>query len=307
MGLLLALGLVTVSFSGYFGLDRLPVLAQVTAFRTQWAMVAAVVALVLGWWFRAAVIPLVLVVLASGALLLPRVTSEAVTPGGARLTVFSANVRFDGADPSSLADAIRTSGADVVALPEASRSYAAGLAERLRRAGQDYVVGGDSPVREDSVNTSILVRASLSPAFTESPAGLSNSAVTATLRLGTRTVTVQAVHPSSPVPGGEHAWHRDLELLRPGCRRQQPTVLLGDFNATLDHSGLRDLLDAGCTDAAQSTGHGLVGTWPQRAPRWLGATIDHVLAAGGVSAVSYGVVDDPGSDHRAVTAVLTVD
>lgn len=281
-------------------------LAQVTAFRTQWAMVAAAVALVLGWWLRAAVIPLVLIVLASGALLVPRVIADPAPSGGTRLTVFSANVRVDGADPAALADAIRTSGADVVALPEASRFYATGLAERLRQTGDDYVVGGDSTVRDDSVNTSMLVRASLSPKFSDGPAGLSNSAVTATLRLGNRTMTVQAVHPSSPVPGDERAWHRDLELLRPGCGRQQATVLLGDFNATLDHSGMRELFGAGCADAAQDAGHGLVGTWPQGAPRWLGASIDHVLSAGGVSAMSYRVVDDPGSDHRAVTAVLTV-
>lgn len=269
-------------------------------------MVAVVAAVVLGWWLRAAVIPLVLLVLVSGALLVPRVTDSAVISGAARLTVFSANVRFDNADPAALADAIRTSGADVVALPEASRFYAADLAERLRRVGDDFVVGGDSTRREASVNTSMLVRASLSPDFGEGPTGLSNSAVTATVRLGATAVTVQAVHPSSPVPGDEQAWHRDLQLLRPGCGAEQPTVLLGDFNATLDHSGLRDLLDAGCTDAAQDTGHALVGTWPQRAPRWLGATIDHVLSAGGVSTISYGVVDDPGSDHRAVAAVLSV-
>lgn len=220
--------------------------------------------------------------------------------------MFSANVRFDGADPAALADAIATSGADVVALPEASRSYAAGLAERLRRAGGDYVVGGDSTVRDNSVNTSMLVRASLSPEFSDGPSGLSNSAVTATVRLEGTSVTVRAVHPSSPVPGDERAWHRDLELLQPGCRAERPTVQLGDFNATLDHSGLRDLIAAGCTDAAQSTGHALVGTWPQRARRWLGAAIDHVLSTGGVSPVSYGVLDDPGSDHRAVTAVLAV-
>ena len=82
-------------------------------------------------------------------------------------------------------------------------------------------------------------------------------------------------------------------------------ILAGDFNATLDHPELRDLLDRGYTDAADAVGEGLVWTWPaRRRSRALPLTIDHVLVDRGCAWSASTVVRVPGSDHRAVIAVL---
>ncbi len=303
--MLLALGLVVVSFAGSVGLDRLPVLAQVTAFRAQWALVGVGVAVLLGWWLRAAALPLLGVLLLSVGLLVPRVVS-ADPPAGVELRVYSANVRLSSADVDALAASVAAQGSDVVALPEASRRYAERLADRLREQGLDYAVDGSDRRSRGSVNTTMLVRSTLDPRFVDGPEGLSNSTIAAVVQVDGRSVRIEAVHPTSPVPGDEGSWADDLARLQPSCRTDAPTVVLGDLNATLDHSGLREAIDAGCTDAAASTGDSLVGTWPQDAPRWLGAQIDHVLLAGGVRAQQVRVLDDPGSDHRAVAAVLVL-
>lgn len=278
-------------------------LAQVTAFRLQWAGVGVVLLVLVGWWLRRAALPLLVVVVASLALLVPRVSSDVPTAAPAvELRVYSANVRYDTADPDLLARSVAERGADVVALPEASRRYADDLVTRL----PGYLVGGGSDVPYSSASTALLVRSGLQPEFTDGPAGLSNSTVGARVHVGGREVLVAAVHPYAPVPGSEATWRADLAALRPPCAASTPTVLLGDLNATLDHSGLRALLGAGCTDAGERTGGGLAGTWPQSAPRALGAVIDHVLVAGGVVARTYEVLDDPGSDHRALSVTLDV-
>ncbi len=83
-----------------------------------------------------------------------------------------------------------------------------------------------------------------------------------------------------------------------------PWVIVGDFNATLDQDGLRDVLDRGYRDAADVTGRGLVPTWPNDELYPPLITIDHVLADRRIGIASYGTADLAGSDHRAIHARL---
>jgi endonuclease/exonuclease/phosphatase (EEP) superfamily protein YafD len=113
-----------------------------------------------------------------------------------------------------------------------------------------------------------------------------------------------AVHTAAPVSGSVPAWRADLAALGRWCHSTPPPVLLvGDFNATLDHPELRSL---DCTDVAAAAGQGLVGTWPTSLPAWVGTQIDHVLVGGGITPNSARVLDLPGSDHRAVLARVTL-
>jgi endonuclease/exonuclease/phosphatase family metal-dependent hydrolase len=83
-------------------------------------------------------------------------------------------------------------------------------------------------------------------------------------------------------------------------------VLLGDFNATLDHSKLREALDRGYRDAAAVAGEGLEPTWPDDGSLGPVITIDHVLADERLGIVDYEVEGLPGSDHRPVWAELAL-
>ena len=81
-------------------------------------------------------------------------------------------------------------------------------------------------------------------------------------------------------------------------------MLVGDFNATLDQSQFRDLLDRGYRDAGAVAGEGLEPTFPRLGHLIPPITIDHVLADRRLGIVEYSVEEMPGSDHRPVHAEL---
>jgi endonuclease/exonuclease/phosphatase (EEP) superfamily protein YafD len=86
-------------------------------------------------------------------------------------------------------------------------------------------------------------------------------------------------------------------------------ILAGDFNATLDQSDFRDLLDRGYFDAAERMGDGLTPTWPaiRARARYLPVTIDHVLYdRDRVGVHDFQVLTLPDSDHRTIYAELVL-
>jgi endonuclease/exonuclease/phosphatase family metal-dependent hydrolase len=103
------------------------------------------------------------------------------------------------------------------------------------------------------------------------------------------------------------AWRAGLAQLPPAQLDGSLRILLGDFNATLDHALLRALLRTGYRDAAAVTGRGLVPTWPYVGyPRLPRITLDHVLADRRIRIRAAAVHPVPGSDHRAVCADLLI-
>lgn len=299
---ILAAGLAGASFSGFMGADRLPVLAQLAAFRPQLAVVGLVVAAALARWLRAATLLVVAVSVLSLVGLAPRVSGELVDgPATTGLSVLTVSTARDDADLDAIAALVSARKVDVVALPEASAGYSARLG-----AITGYQVGARSS-RPQGAGMGLLVRPGLAAEFTDGVPGLANSAVSVTLRVAGTEVVVHAVHPASPLPLTEGRWRADLAALVPPCRSSTPTLVVGDFNASPDHSAFRGLLDAGCRDVGTAAGGALAGTWPQAVPRALGTVIDHVLIAGPrLAPRSYEVLDAPGSDHRAVLAEIGV-
>jgi endonuclease/exonuclease/phosphatase (EEP) superfamily protein YafD len=126
-------------------------------------------------------------------------------------------------------------------------------------------------------------------------------------------VQVVAVHVVNPARAGmTPVWRAQLNWLAEHVRRSAvPVVLAGDYNATMDHRGLRVLPAAGLVDAHDAAGHGLGLTWPRRSCRGSGRwpalpllRLDHVFVARtlGVRAIRTAV--SAGSDHRRVIADL---
>nr|BFE88296.1 hypothetical protein GCM10020093_108970 [Planobispora longispora] len=117
-------------------------------------------------------------------------------------------------------------------------------------------------------------------------------------------IEIVSVHPCAPSYDSRiPCWDTGLEALPEAGG--QLRVLAGDFNATLDHRPVRDLLDSGYRDAADLTGHGLTPTWPQQGwSRVPGVTIDHVLADRRMAVHAFSVHALPGTDHRPIFAEL---
>jgi endonuclease/exonuclease/phosphatase family metal-dependent hydrolase len=86
-----------------------------------------------------------------------------------------------------------------------------------------------------------------------------------------------------------------------------PTVLAGDFNATLDHTPLENLVNGPVRDAFRVAGSGFGLTWPRLdfpAPQLM--RLDHVLVSPTVSVASITQQVSVGSDHLRVVAELGI-
>jgi hypothetical protein len=126
---------------------------------------------------------------------------------------------------------------------------------------------------------------------------------------GAPPVRVESAHPAAPYAVGVVPdWRTDLLGQPPATPQGQLSILAGDFNATLDHAPLRDLIATGyvdAADAADAAGAGLAGTWgPYDGDMIPPVTIDHVLVDRRIAVRAVKVHPLPGSDHRAVLAEL---
>lgn len=119
---------------------------------------------------------------------------------------------------------------------------------------------------------------------------------------------VLAAHPAAPLDPED--WAADHAVLHDVVVAEQPDVVVGDLNATLDHAPVRALVAEGYRDSAELLNTGLTATWPVNGffpvlgllpPT---APIDHLLLAPGWTASSTGTVAVPGTDHLAIVSTV---
>lgn len=269
------------------GLDRGYPLVPAVAFTphataTALGVVLALVAL--RQWRPLAVAALATVALV--ATVLPRALGGGDAEGP-RLRVLTANATYGRVSAETLRELVRRHDVDLLSVQELTPGLAARLRGVLPHAVTAPAAGASGtglysrlPLEEIAPPTGSPLRqvAGRTPGF-----------------------EVAAVHPPPPVSGRRVAqWQATFAGLPRGDR---PRLLLGDFNATLDHRELRRLLDSGYVDAADATGDGLAATFPANRRR-PGITIDHVLATKEFTPVRTDVLRLAGSDHHAVLAVL---
>ncbi|MCP2359933.1 endonuclease/exonuclease/phosphatase (EEP) superfamily protein YafD [Nonomuraea thailandensis] len=247
------------------------------------------------------------VALVSVLALVPAVLPRALTDGnpdaeGPALRVLAANLMVGQADPAELMALVERLKPDVLALQEFTpdsmrRLEEAGLRRTLRHAVTRPLtgVGGSAVYARHPVEDGGFIK--------EGPFGQARAWLTLP---GEERIEVVSVHPCAPKRiGRQPCWQAGLEAL-PRGGGDALRVLAGDFNATLDHLPVRDLLDSGYRDAADVMGLGFVATWPQFGS-WLqspGVTIDHVLADSRMAVRGFQVLKLDGTDHRPVFAEL---
>jgi endonuclease/exonuclease/phosphatase (EEP) superfamily protein YafD len=137
----------------------------------------------------------------------------------------------------------------------------------------------------------------------------SRPAIRAVLDVGGHQLEVFVVHPLPPVTQWQDGpWVSDLETIRRTASvDDQPTLILGDFNAAPWHPPFRDFLTHGFHDAHIWTGHGLSRSWPMD---WSGppfVRLDHALVRDGVIPTSVHDFTVPGSDHRGFVVNLALN
>jgi endonuclease/exonuclease/phosphatase family metal-dependent hydrolase len=237
--------------------------------------------------------------------LLPRALAgpEPSVAGGVPLRTMTANLYVGRGDARAVVDLVGRHRVDVLALQELTpqelrRLDAAGLRRLLPYRDVD--------ARPGARGTGLFARRPLRALPQINSINLMGEPRAALRLTGAPAVEVGAVHPPPPINGQVGTWRHMLrEIPRPQLASPTLRLVLGDFNATLDHEELHDLLgDGGYVDAADATGEGYRTTWPagRRFPPEI--TIDHVLVDPRIAVRDVSVHTIPRSDHRAVIAVL---
>jgi endonuclease/exonuclease/phosphatase (EEP) superfamily protein YafD len=245
-------------------------------------------------WDAAVVAGLATAVLA--VCVLPRAIPErGRAVAGTQLRILTANVLAGNGDVETLRRIIRDENVDVVALQEVTPDFVARAGDLLpykavyaRPGTEGSALYSRLPLRDDGVRVN--------------PGGFRQA------RGELAGVLIESAHPMAP-------WGREVQdLWRRGLAGEPPAtvdgpmrILAGDFNATLDHSPLRDLIGSGYRDAASAVGNGFAGTWgPYDGDPIPPVTLDRVLVDERIGVVSTKVFPLPRSDHRALLAVLTL-
>ncbi|MCY7341808.1 MAG: endonuclease/exonuclease/phosphatase family protein [Pseudonocardia sp.] len=294
-----------------FGIDGRSPFAQLAAFRPLAVVGCAVLSALLllalvferrVWPFAAGVL---VVAVIGGALVLPRTIADPLPTGGTPLTVLVFNTFEGEGDVEGLAEMIRAQRPDVVSVVEAGTDYRSRLAPLVEPLGYRLQTSVD-PGEEDVQGVTAVVAAGLGDVTTRIGEETSAFPYLELTGGGLGALRFVAFHSVAPVPGSVPEWRDDLALLSRWCAGPTPAIVAGDFNATLDHSALRSGM-AGCEDAAEQRGQGLVPTWgPTPGTRTIGPQIDHVLVTEGIAAETFAVGDIAGSDHRAVLTRLRI-
>lgn len=231
------------------------------------------------------------------------------TLAGRSLTLTTANVNSGNQSYADIEAEVLESDSDVVAIVELSD----GLARHL---SQEFLKRYPYAVTElqDSRNFGIGLYSKV-PFQQSRVIGFGNDSVpsiAATMVHEGQPIHVLATHTLPPM-GAYACQHRNrhLRLLAEHVWQHQqrvpdvPVVVLGDLNLTPWSPVFIDLLkDAQLTSAA--AGRGWTPTWYAYPVFPFGLVLDHVLMTNGLCCHAYAVGGDVGSDHRFVTAQLTL-
>ncbi|GAA1264168.1 endonuclease/exonuclease/phosphatase family protein [Saccharothrix xinjiangensis] len=290
-----------VRLLGVDGTRHMVAATALTPYFTVGGAVLGVVALLLRRWGVAVVVLSLAAVLV--AAVAPRAFPDSRPVGvGRDVTVMASNFLVGKADAEVVVDLVRRHRVDVLAMQELTPA----MVGDLDRAGLGSVLPHRHLLDEPGGSGSgIASRYPLTARELTAPSSLRQAG--ALVDLPGDDLEVVSVHPLPPVvEAGPETWQRDLAGL-PERELDGPVrVLAGDFNATLDHVGLRRLLNSGYVDAADQVGAGLTPTWPSGALWPPPVVIDHVLVDGRCPVDSFEVVDVPGTDHRAVVSRFVV-
>ncbi|MDQ0619254.1 endonuclease/exonuclease/phosphatase family protein [Arthrobacter globiformis] len=246
-----------------------------------------------------------------------RADSGASGPGSTvPLTVMSINSRFGKADAAEIVRLVRDNGVELLAIQEHTQA----LEDRLAAEGLGSLL--PNRISSPSENGSGSATYSKHPIqaiglIPDTPFQMPTFRVTLPAAGGAAaTLEVTNVHTLPPVDVRVGQWRSDLESLarlvaRDGADGQGNQLLLGDFNATFDHSEFRRLLDGGpggrkLVDVGTASGARFMPTWPMDGQALPGITIDHLVSSPRIPASGYAVHRVPRTDHAAVLATLDV-
>ena len=224
---------------------------------------------------------------------------------GTPLTVMTANLRYGGADPFRVVRLVKDHHVDLLATEELTTA----AVNDLRGAGLEtelpYFVG--TPDEKDGPDGSGLWSRYPLTRQADWPLRFNNPGAVVAAPSGD--LLVRVVHLAPPVAEEKGVYRHDYDGLLRAARslpRSIPTIVVGDFNATLDNSLPRTMADGRLRDAGELAGSGLLRTWGREPGSTKLLDLDHVFVDHRFGARSTTVADLPDSDHAALIARLVV-
>ena len=217
------------------------------------------------------------------------------------LSVMALNVYMDNEDYDAIGDYLREERADVVMLSENKPALMRALGGAV---GDLYPYIYDESTR-GTYGLALLSRYPFAEAKSVPLGGRGRRVIEVTLA-EPAPVTLFGVHPLPPL-GSRWAARRDDELevvARLAQQSTNPTVLLGDFNASPWSRPVKQLTRTTALRFA-NLGFGVRPTWSYRSPL-LSAPIDHILVSSAWRVEGYRVGRAVGSDHLPVVAELVL-
>jgi endonuclease/exonuclease/phosphatase family metal-dependent hydrolase len=276
-----------------------------TPYAAVWVWIPAVIAILARRWLGAAVAVVAAALLAVNVIPRALVDTDRGPTAGVPVQVMTANVLAGGADADTIMRLVRDHDVAVLAMQE----FTPAIQSRLTAAGLDTLLPHSSVAAEyGTTGSAVYSRFPITAGGSERNGGGFLQAYGTIQPTGAGPLVIESAHPVAPYDVRVlDDWRGDLANQPRADPNGTPRILLGDFNATLDHKALRKLIARGYRDAADADGSGLVGTWgPYRGQPLPPVTIDHVLVDRRIGVRDVQVHDVPRSDHRSVLASLVV-
>lgn len=215
------------------------------------------------------------------------------------LRVAAVNLLYTNERTSEIADDLATRDLDMIVFSE----YTAAHQESLVA----HPLSADFPHREDrdglqAGGVAVWSRHPLQP---DEPPDTVNYSIDLMAMAPDGPVRVLAVHPPTPIFNFA-GWRNDMALIGDvASRGSNPTLVIGDFNASYWHPVFRQLLRRGLTDAHMANGNGWSTSWPtdEFVPPFV--RLDHALTGNGLVSTD---VDDfrvAGSDHTGFVVTVS--
>jgi endonuclease/exonuclease/phosphatase (EEP) superfamily protein YafD len=228
------------------------------------------------------------------------VTPDQLSPSdnATEITVAAVNLLYSNPRVGEVADQLLELDADVLVFSEFTPEHRDMLMGHPLADSYPFQINRDGLLAGGSAVWSRI------PMTENAPPETVNRTIDASLDGPNGPVRLFAVHPPTPV-FNLAGWQREIDDIgeRAGDSGE-PTLVVGDFNASYWHPNFRDLLDRGLTDAHMANGRGWSTSWPadEFIPPFV--RLDHALTNDGLVSTAVQDFRVAGSDH--VGLIVTI-
>jgi endonuclease/exonuclease/phosphatase (EEP) superfamily protein YafD len=213
-------------------------------------------------------------------------------PNGTEISVAAVNLLFSNPVISDAADDLLLRNADVILFSEYTVRHQSAL--RAHRVAGAYPY----KVERNGLYASGIALWSKYPIAINQQPRTARSTLDLFIDGPDEPIRIFGVHPPTPISTFD-GWIADLEIFGElGSAATEPTLIVGDFNASYWHPAFRDLLRSGLSDAHTTHGQGFSASWPTDKFFPAFVRLDHALTANGLVSTSVEDFTVAGSDHR---------